>query len=332
MAKRKVTIQDIANHAKVGVGTVSRVLNDSPDVSAHTRQRVLQAIEELEYRPSFAARLMRTGTSNIIGFITDAVASTPYAVDIIKGAQSVASASDKLLLVVNSDGDTNTERWAVEALLERGVEGIIYAAMYHHEVAPPDAIRQVPTVLLDCFDARQSFPSVVPDEVGAARQAADILLAKGHRRIAFLNLLPRSIPAHSGRLTGFWEGLQAAGVYDPELVFAVHDRPPGGYDVTRELMQRPDPPTAIFCGTDRIAMTVYNALCELRLRIPDDVAVMGFDNLALIAEGLNPPLSTIALPHYQMGRWAVQYLLENRDELEPIQLKMECPYVERASV
>ena len=332
MSVRKPTIQDIARRAQVGAGTVSRVLNDSPGVSPATREKVLRAIDDLQYRPSFAARLMRTGTSNIIGFITDEVASTPYAVDIIRGAQSAAWTHNKLLLVINSELNLDMEERAVESLLERGAEGIIYAAMFHHEVSLPESLRQVPTVLLDCFDAAQSLPSVVPDEYAGGRLAADILTLKGHQRIAFINLLPRTIPAHIGRLAGFKEGLESAGVFDASLMRAAFHEPSDVYAVTVELMQLPAPPTAIFCGTDRIAMGAYNALHEMRLNIPDDVAVLGFDNQTLIAEGLNPPLSTIALPHFEMGQWAIQYLFENQGDLPPVQKKMVCPYVERASV
>ena len=332
MTGRKPTIQDIARRAGVGAGTVSRVLNDSPGVSEATREKVLRAIEELQYRPSFAARLMRTGKSNIIGFITDEVASTPFAVDIIKGAQSAAWEKNKLLLVFNSALNYDLEERAVEALLDRGVEGIIYAAMYHHMVSPPEMIRQVPTVLLNCFDADHLFPATVPDEYGGGRLAAEILVGKGHRRVAFINLLPRTLPAHIGRLDGFKAGLKAAGRFDPDLIRSVPNEPADGYVATCELMAQPSPPTAIFCGTDRLAMGVYNALHEMGLRIPDDVAVLGFDNQWFIGEGLNPPLSTIALPHYEMGQWAIEYLVDNPQEMEPILKKMPCPYIERASV
>ncbi len=332
MTKRKVTIQDIANRAQVGVGTVSRVLNDSPDVSEHTRKRVLQAIEDLNYRPSFAARLMRSGKSHIIGFITDEVASTPFAVDIIRGAQSTASHNNKLLLVVNSDWDADVEESAIEALLERGAEGIIYAAMFHHEVTPPAGTQQVPTVLLNCYDANAQYPSIVPDEYRGGYMAAEILTQKGHQRIAFMNLLPTDIPAHIGRLAGFKAGIADAGLTDHCVLQNCENIPENAYLSALDLMQRSQPPTAIFCGTDRIAMGVYNALHELRLRIPDDVAVLGFDNQVIVAEGLKPTLSTIALPHYEMGKWAVEYLVNNLSSLEPVQEKIVCPYIERDSV
>lgn len=332
MSAQKPTIQDIARRAKVSAGTVSRVLNDSPNVSAPTRQKVLRIIEELNYRPSFSARHMRTRQSQTIGFITDQIATTPFAINIIKGAQSAAWQKDKLLLVVNSDLNDDIEVSAVEMMLERGVDGIVYATMFHREVTLPENIREAQVVLLDCFDSNRSLPSVVPDEVGGGRLAGEILLSKGHRRIAFINLNAPAVPASTGRLQGFKSALSEAGLFDPDLVLCGDALAPHGYQSTRALMQREDPPTAIFCGNDRIAMGVYNALHELGLHIPGDVAVLGFDNQEVIAKYLRPTLSTIALPHYEMGEWAVQYLIEHRNALEPIQQKMKCPYIERESV
>jgi LacI family transcriptional regulator len=332
MSARRPTIQDIARKAKVGVGTVSRVLNDRPGVSEVTRNKVLQAIEELDYRPSFAARLMRTGKSKIIGFITDEIASTPFAVNIIKGAQSSAWEQGRLLLVVNSDHNSEMEESAIAAMLERGAEGIIYAAMFHREVKLPERIREVPVVLLDCFDADRSFPSVVPDEVEGGRLAAELLSQKGHKRIAFINLAPPAIPAYLGRLEGFRQGLALSGLFDPDLIREGPNKPQNGYVSGLDLMKLPDPPTAIFCASDRIAMGVYGALHELGHRIPQDIAVLGFDNQEVIAEGLRPALSTIALPHYEMGQWAVQYLIEHHNDGQPTQKKMSCPFIERESI
>lgn len=336
MAARRPTIQDIARAAGVGVGTVSRVLNDRPGVSEATREKVLRAIDHLDYRPSYAARLMRTGKSRIIGFITDEIASTPFAFNIVKGAQAAAWEQSRLLLVVNSDRNLDMEESAIEAMLERGAEGIVYATMFHREAKLPEAIRDVPAVLLDCFDAARSLPSVVPDEIGGGCLAAEVFAEKGHRRIAFINLEAPAIPASIGRLQGFKQALEARGLFDGKLIRQGSNDPGGaamnGYANTIDLMRQPDPPTAIFCGSDRIAMGAYNALHELGLRIPDDVAVLGFDNQEVIAEGLKPALSTIALPHYEMGQWAIRYLIEHHDNLVSVQEKLECPFVERESV
>lgn len=329
-----VTIQDIAARAGVGAGTVSRVLNDHPNVSDTTRARVLQAIEELNYRPNFSARQMRTGESHVIGFITDEIASTPFAVNVVKGAQMAAWEYGKLLFVVNSDRHPEIEHEAIERMLQRGVDSIIYASMFHRQAALPDAVYEVPTVLIDCFLPDQSLPSVVPDEFGAAYEATEILIRKGHTRIGLINLGGEARPAVEGRLAGYTAAMQAHGLYTPALIMDGGDDGAGlhGYENAHRIMSLPEPPTALFCAQDRIAAQVYRALYELGLSIPGDVAIIGFDDHIDVATALLPPLSTMALPHYQMGQWAVEYLMQGAGApLEPVQVKLPCPYIERKS-
>src|SRR5919201_2305628 len=214
-------LKDVADRVGVSIKTVSNVVNGRhARVSAATRARVLAAIEELGYRPHAAAQGLRTRRSHTIGFISDEVAFTPYAGGITKGAHDLAWAHDKILMVVNTDRDPATAAAAVETMLERRVEGIIYAAMYNRVVQPPDTIREVPTVLLNCYCADRSLPSVVPDEVTGGREATEALLRKGHRRIGLLNV-GRFIPAAVGRLEGYKQALAAYDVpFDRSLVRA----------------------------------------------------------------------------------------------------------------
>ena len=148
-------IEDIAQLAGVSRGTVSRVLNNHPAVSDETRQKVLDVIEKLNYRPNFSARHMRTDNSNLVGFglITDEVITTPYAVDMIRGAQETLWALGKVMLVVNAGYGTEITEASLEALLERRVEGIIYSAMYHRAVELLPARPQIPIVVAYCFPA-----------------------------------------------------------------------------------------------------------------------------------------------------------------------------------
>lgn len=170
---KRPTIKDVAHAAGVSVTTVSYVINQQTGgnvrISAETRERVWRAVEALDYRPNLAARHTRTGQSKLIGFISDEIASTPFAVNIIKGAQSAAAQHEKMLFVINTERDRQAEANAIAALLERHVEGIIYATMYHRAVDPPDPIRKVPTVLLDCYCEDHSLPSITPDEMYGGR-------------------------------------------------------------------------------------------------------------------------------------------------------------------
>ncbi len=330
-----VTIADVAARARVSTATVSYVINDKPskNLLPETRERVLKAARELGYRPSTAARSIRTQQSNLIGFITDEIATTPYAGAVIKGAQDVARLHNKLLLLINTDGDAAIEHAAVETLLEHRVEGIIFATMYHQPVVPPAGLREARAVLLDCFCADRSIASVVPDEFRGGYDATRVLLAKGHRGIGFLNV-SEDIPAARGRLAGYRQALEEAGLpFDPELVrYGIGGRTLSGYAVASNWLQEPNRPTALFCFNDRMAMGVYDAARQLGLSIPHDLAVVGFDNQRDIADVLHPGLSTMTLPHYEMGTWAVRYLLgETEDAGEPVQKLLDCPFVERGS-
>lgn len=329
-------MNDVADLAGVSQTSVSLVLNDAPNanIPVETRERIMRAVAELGYRPNALAQSLRMSRTQLLGFISDEIATTPFAGNVIKGAQSAAWAKGRILLVVNTEGSPELEASAIERLLQHQVEGIIYAAMYHHSVRCPESLRQVPTVLVDCYCEDRSLPSVVPNEVQGGMAAARALLECGHRHIGFIND-SNPVPAHYGRLEGYQWALQAHGVaFDPDLVIDQANSAEGGYQAASELLQRNDRPTAIFCFSDRMAMGVYEAARELGLRVPQDVSIVGFDNQELICTALRPPLSTVALPHYEMGQWAITHLqrrIEGEDD-EPVQHAIDCSLVERESI
>jgi LacI family transcriptional regulator len=334
---KKPSIKDVANLAGVSPTTVSFVINgvQSANLAQETKDRVWSAVKELNWRPNAMARGLTSRRSHTIGFISDVIATTPWAGRIIQGAQDAAWASDKMLLVTNTGYNSKVERDAVEMLLERRVEGIIFATMFHHSVTLPAAISQAPVVLLDCYVEDRSLPSVVPDEVQGGKAATEVLLEKGHRRIGFINNVD-PMPAQLGRLEGYKQALAAYDVpFDPHLVqYGTTTQTSGGYRCTMELVQIPNPPTALFCFNDLTAMGAYDALRQRGLTIPDDMAVIGFDDLELIAAQLYPPLSTMELPHLQMGKWAVQYLVEQIESVhdgQPVQHKIACRFIPRSS-
>lgn len=332
------TIRDVAQRAGVSFKTVSRVLNDEPSVRPETRERVRAAIRELAYTPHQSARQMRTRRSKTIGFVSDEIATSPFAVDIVKGAQLAAWEHGMLLLVVNTERDPAVERAAIASLLERRVEGIVYAAMFHRVVEPHPRLHEVPTVLVDCFDAAGTYPAVVPDEEQGGYLATRTLIDRGHHRIGFVNLDPvASAAAAAGRLAGYRRALREAGVpYDAALVRHTTTATDQGYRQTWALLDMHDRPTALFCGNDRTAAGAYCAIYRRGLRIPEDVAVVGFDDQEEIAAHLMPPLTSVALPHLAMGRWGVERLVEqfassSRPAAAHVVQRVSCPLVERAS-
>ena len=335
---RDVTIQEIARQAGVGVGTVSRVLNDSPNVSEATRIAVRDVMAKLNYRPKAAAKTLRTRRSGSLAFITDEVASTPFAVDTIRGAQDAAWQRGMILLTVNTNNDEKLLEAAIESMLDRQVDGLLFATWYHRPALLPANIRLLPTVLIDCFVEDRSLPSVVPDEERGGYEATELLLRQGHTRIGWINN-DKSQPAHVGREIGYRRALADWNVpFEPLLVTYQDGEIQGGYRGVHALFSQPAPPSALFCFNDRTAMGAYDALRELNLKVPHDIAVVSYDNQELLAANLRPGLTTMQLPHYEMGAWAVNYLLQeylpslpSGLALPPPQVKLHCPIVLRES-
>jgi LacI family transcriptional regulator len=335
--ERPVTMWDVARRASVSQTTVSFVINENQDVriAPATRERVWAAVRELGYRRNAMATGLRLGTSAVIGFITDAIATTPFAGQVIRGAQDAAWDEKNILLVVNTESSGEVEEQAISMLLEHRVRGIVYSTWYHRPVTLPPGIDEVPVMLVNCFTEDETVPAVVSDERQGGRLATEVLLARGHRRIGFFNAPESSAPATTERLQGYRQALVAAGIAPAdEFVIRVEPEQEGGYGGAMEVLDRADRPTALFCYNDRVAMGAYAAIAELGLSIPDDVAVIGFDNQEVIAAHLRPPLSTIALPHYEMGHRGLSRLLAqiNGDETDGGVERLACPYVARDSV
>lgn len=335
--RNRPSMYDVARAAGVSQTAVSLVVNNAPqaNIPPSTRDRIWAAVHELGWRPNALARGLSQRRSQTIGLISDEIATSPHGGKMIQGMQDAAWAQGKMLLLTNTGNNPELERAALSLMLERQVDAVIYAAMYHRPVTPPVELTTVPTVLVDCFASDAALPSIVPDEVRAGRTATEVLLRNGRKRIAFINFA-EPIPAAEGRLIGYQQALAAHEIpFDPTLVRYAH-RSLGaeGYRCMRELLELPERPTGVFCFTDQTALGAYEAIKERGLSIPDDVAVVGFDNHELIATSLRPALTTMELPHYAMGQWAVEVLLtDSSDSSAPasVQHKLECPLIRRES-
>lgn len=324
-----VSIKDVARLAGTSFKTVSRVINDDPAVREETRARVLEAIEELGYRPNSAARTMRSQRSGVIGFISDRVTTQPHSGDILRGAQQVADAHDKVLMVVNIDRDAGFRhrQRALDILLERRAEGLIYACDYHREVELPKEMGMVPSVLANGFASGDiRVPTFLPDEQQAALEVTRFLLAQGHRRIAYLGLNPR-LAAASLRQAGYRQALEEAGIKVDEALIhpALVGAPDGDERSTVEeaidrLLANSPRPTAILCGQDSTAMQLYLALAGRGLGVGRDLAVASFDDQRPISTFLTPGLTTMRLPHLEMGRQAMHCLLAGSREATTVRL------------
>ncbi len=342
MSSKFVGIKDVAVAAGVSFTTVSHVLNDVTyaRISQKTRERVREAAGQLGYDPNPMAQALRTQRSGMLGFVSEDIATTAHAGRIILGADEAARARGYNLMIINSSGSASLEsRQAdVETLLERRVDGILYATMYHRNVELPANLGSVPSVLVDSVTTSGNITAVIPDEEGGARAAVGALLEAGHTRVGFINNTD-DVPATRQRLQAFRATLTEAGLDgDAAPVESEVSEVQGGYEATRRILASENPPTGLFCYNDRMAMGAYRAAAELGLAIPGDLSVVGFDDQELIAANLHPGLTTVALPHYEMGAWATEHLIdaiEGKADLTLMALDptiLSCPLVRRDSI
>ncbi|MCG9710588.1 MULTISPECIES: LacI family DNA-binding transcriptional regulator [Gammaproteobacteria] len=315
-----VTIKQVATHAGVSFKTVSRVVNNDPTVKSINREKVLKAIKELGYRPNRAARLTRRKKSNIYAIIADELLNIPYTFDIIRGAQEVAWQQNKELLILNVNETQTSIDKAIESLFEYRVEGVIYSAMYHREVTMADELKGIPTILANCFPKTPIFPCVVPDEKQAGEEITSALISKGYKRIAFLNL-NENIIAAQGRKEGVINAFKNHNLPLSNLLIesVIHAQPDGNeISNARAAASRiidEFKPDAIICGQDPMAIEIYFIVHDKGMQIGKDIGIASFDNWGDIPELLKPTLTTMALPHYAMGKWAMEYLINQRSDI-----------------
>jgi LacI family transcriptional regulator len=333
-----VTLKQVAAKAGVSIKTVSRIVNGDAAVNVKTRAAVLRHLQNLNYVPNQAARQMRGGTSTIFGLMTDVVATTPYSVDIVRGAQSALQDSHATLLIASSNGDPDREAELWRMFRAHRVAGVIYAAMFHRaqDVGQPAFDRAI--ILANCFASDGKRASIVPDDESGGYKQAQYLLQRGHRRIGIITLLPE-LEASQLRERGMRRAYAEAGVSFDETLLQRGVRGLLGHevviarDVARDMLSQTNRPTAIICGNDQLAMQIYFAAASLSLSVPQDLSIMGFDDLKLISETLYPQLTTVALPYFEIGRRAVA-LLNNQSEAGAAATQKQlvpCPLVERNS-
>jgi LacI family transcriptional regulator len=326
---------DIANEARVSQTTVSLVLNhaDGARLSAETRDRVMKAAARLGYQPVRRGGAPAAASASSIGFVCDELSTDPWTAIGLDGVREKAWEQGLTVTVIVTRGDADMEAAALAQLAAQPLVGLVYATINTRLVDTPPALPRMPIVLLNCHAASAALASVVPGEVAGGHAATDVLIRAGHRRIGYINGEP-SMEASRHRLRGYRQALATADLpFDPDLVRDGNWQPLSGYEATKSLMALASPPTAIFCASDMMAVGCYEALRELEMKIPHDVAVMGYDDRE-IAQHLHPPLSTVLLPHFEMGTIAAEILIDAAagSPNRPRQIKVECPIVKRQSV
>lgn len=336
MAEKRPTLADVARLAGLSQTAVSLILNGRPNtrLSQDARDRVFTAAQALGYRPNLSARALRGDKTHTIGFISDMVTTTRFANGLIEGALAAAEDAGHVVLVLETNGDPRRQAVAVEAVLDRQADGIIFASMRAREVALPSVPTGTEVVLLNA--SSPAYPrSVLPDEEAGGRAAVELLVAAGHRDgIALIGQsddvggdLLRSV-AVSRRMAGIARAMHDHGlsfIDEAPMPIWVPER---GYAATREVLERGRPVTALLCMNDRIAFGAYQALADAGLSVPADVSVVSFDNDEL-ASYLRPGLTTVGLPHEAMGWRAVEMLLNATGDGETL---VQMPVITRSSV
>jgi LacI family transcriptional regulator len=327
------TQREVARRAKTSLKTVSRVINRDPLVNADTRARIEAIIAEVGYEPSQAARMMRSQRSNIIGFLADGVATYPSSIELIRGAQDMAWERGKQMMLFNIERNRPSSAMADSQLAAFRAEAIIYAATFHQQV--DIAPTSVPHVLLNCFDGGGRHPAVLPDDYKLALDVTRIIFQRGYRRPVFLNLNADIVASHL-RAKGFIDGAAAVGMdVSDRIQTAVLSAAgaPTEFATRRilgELFASADRPDLVLCGQDIMAMNVYFELAELGLKVGKDIAVASFDNLDPIATLLQPGLSTMELPYYEMGRAAMTLAIDGAANNQV--LRLQGKFIERNSL
>jgi LacI family transcriptional regulator len=330
MTQKRATMIDVARAAGVSQATVSLVLNNVAHarVSTKTRAKVAAVAAALGYSRK-PATTMSIGAP-VIGMLIDELSTTPFSAPLIEGARDEAAAQGALLAVICTRADPEAEAAALEMLGQTNLLGILYTTLVTRAVTVSARMAMQPLVLLNCHDTSRRFPSVRPADVSGAFAAVTALITAGHRRIAHLAGEDWG-EASRDRAKGYRQALATADIgIDPTLTAQPVWTVDSGRAATARLLKLPDPPTAFFCFNDRAAIGCYEAIAQAGLQVPRDISVVGFDNEDLVAH-LSPPLTTMILPHDDMGRWSVQ-VLTGAQTGGPRQVKMDCPIVLRQSI
>lgn len=307
--KRTVRLVDVAKRAGVGVGTASRVLNNHPSVTEDKRRRVLAAIEEMDYQINGIARSLKANSTKTIGVLIPDIANEFYA-EVVRGMEDMAREQGYSYILSSTDSNTQKELRALSIMREKQVDGIL---MMSHTVAPEmlECIEHIalPTVLVASGMSYPSVMSVDIDNRRAAYDAVAYLISLGHRSIAMVSGPANDLNGGAARLAGYRDAMRNSGCTVPnEYVLVGTDYTyRTGFEAMEHLLALEKKPTAVFLAGDYMAIGAIKAAVGHGISVPGQMAVMGFDNLA-VAPYSAPSLSTVNQPRYQMGREAMRML------------------------
>lgn len=319
-----VTLTELAKAAGVSIATVSRALTDSAHpMNKETKQRILTLAHELGYRPNLMARSLKTERTFTIGIIVDNIAG-PFTPIMIRGIQDYLNEHHYFSVVINADWNPETETEAIHNLISRSIDGIIFVESWLRDAQPTLDTANKPYVFVHRLFGGSKINSVNVDDVAGGRMATEHLLILQHRRIGFI-AGRKGWNASEARLVGYRAALKYAHIpYDRALVIEGDWEMQSGYPAAKKFLQMSERPTAIFAANDLMALGAIYAIQEAGLRVPEDIAVVGYDDRE-IASIARPSITTVSLPCYEMGQRSAELLLQLLEKkietAEPIRIQ-----------
>ncbi len=303
-------LKDVARLAGVSVSTASRALNGKACVNEETKKRIMDAVEQMNYRPNILSKSLKMGRSNTICLLVSTI-QNPIFSEITQGVEDTARKCGYIVVLCNTDEDETIEREYIDNMKTRWVDGfIICSAVNSSSYIKNLHDEGFPVVMVNRFEKEDeaNVDTVGVDNYQSAYDATKYLIQTGHKRIA-LGCGSEELLLYRERYRGYCDALKAAGLeYDDTLVMREVYNKDCFYQFTRKLMNKDQKPDAIFATSDPIAFRVMHALHDLNLRIPEDVSVLGFDNVEL-SSMVEPPLTTVSQPLYQLGCAAARSLI-----------------------
>jgi len=336
LIKTKATIKDVAKEAGVSIATVSRIVNNMPGhYNEKTKRRVVQTIKKLNYQPNAIARSLRNKKTRTIGFIVPGL--QPFFAEVLEGVQSVARKKGYSIVLCNTDYDPKQEEAYVVNLLERRIDGAIFTSgVMKDEHILRLKEEGIPIVLIEKFIESSDIPAVVIDNISAAKRAVKHLLSLGYKNIGYISAPLELVPLRK-RFEGYKQALLERQVsYDPSVVYIEKtikkEDPRSGYKIMKRILRQGNVPRAFFIVSDTLAIGAIKAIKDFGMRVPDDIAIVGFDDID-IASFSDPPLTTVVQPKYQMGVEGMEMLIKAMSgvKLRKKEIRLDVELVVRGS-
>ncbi|GFR37570.1 catabolite control protein A [Insulibacter thermoxylanivorax] len=303
-----VTIYDVAREAGVSMATVSRVVNNNPNVKPQTRKKVYEAIERLGYRPNAVARGLASKRTTTVGVVIPDISNAIIA-EVARGIEDIANMYHYNIILCNADMRKEKEIRVINTLLEKQVDGLLFmGGLVTEDHIQAFRTSNVPVVLCATSDVEQSVPSVDIDHQLAAYDAVQALITRGHKKIALISGVLEDLTHYYQRYLGYRKALEEAGIpFREDYVRIGNGRYESGLEVMNYFMELEDRPTAILAANDEMAIGAIHTVLDHGLSVPDDISIIGIDNVRM-ASMVRPRLSTVAQPMYDIGAVSMRLL------------------------